>query len=321
VVDVAPGLAAAAVVAAAAFGAAQVIPLAGAPVLALALGIAVAALRRPAERLGPGLRLAMRHGLQLGIVVLGATMSLGHVVSVGGRTLPVMLGSLAAALAVAVVAGRLLGVGPRLQALIGIGTGICGASAIAAVATVVEVTEAELAYAVTTIFAFNLVAVVLFPAIGHALGLGQTAFGVWSGTAVNDTSSVVAVAYSYGHAAGAEAVIVKLTRTTMIVPVVAALAARHRDARVGWTGVIPWFLVWFALAAALRTAGAIPQQASGGLKDAAVVLLTVALAAVGLMTRLDHLRRAGSRPLLLGTVVWVAVAVSSLALQRATGIW
>ncbi|HET7043962.1 MAG TPA: putative sulfate exporter family transporter [Gaiellaceae bacterium] len=326
VASILPGLAAALAVAAVAWPLGRALPMLGAPVVALALGIAVAAVRRPGVRTAPGLAFSGRYVLQAAIVALGGTLSLGQVASVGRSTVPVMVGTLAIALAVAAVAGRLLGVPGRLRALVGVGTGICGASAIGAVSGIVRATEAEIAYAVSTIFVFNLVAVVLFPPLGHLLGLDQSAFGLWAGTAVNDTSSVVAAAYAYGDAAGVQAVIVKLTRTTMIVPIAAALA--FAVARLGggsqgvrWTKTVPWFLVWFAAAAALETAGAVPAAAADGLRQLAIVLTAVALGAIGLSTRLGELRRAGARPLLLGTLVWASVAVGSLVLQRLSGAW
>jgi uncharacterized integral membrane protein (TIGR00698 family) len=310
----APGLVAAVLVAAPALGVAVFLPLVGAPVLGLAFGIAVALVRRPSAHIQLGLRFTARVVLQLGIVALGATLSLGVVGSVGLRTLPVMLGTLAVALGVAVVAGRALGVPNPLRTLVGVGTGICGASAIAAVSGIIGAAEAEVAYAISTIFVFNIVAVVLFPPLGHLFGMSQSTFGLWAGTAINDTSSVVAAGYAYGSAAGAHAVVVKLTRTTMIVPIVLALALR-RGRGVTWRETIPWFLVAFTAAAALRTAGVVPESSTSALKHTAVVLVTVALAAIGLSTRVSALRRAGPRPLLLGLAVWCAVALTSLAIQ------
>jgi uncharacterized integral membrane protein (TIGR00698 family) len=321
----APGLAAAAAVAAVALPLGRLVPQAGAPVLGLALGVAVASTRRPQPSLALGLSFAGGTVLKAAVVALGATLSLGKVASVGRSSLPVMLGTLAAAFAVALLAGRLLHVPGRLATLVGVGTGICGASAIAAVSGIVGAAEAEIAYAVSTIFAFNLVAVVLFPPLGHLLGLGQSAFGLWAGTAINDTSSVVAAAYAFGSTAGSHAVVVKLTRTLMIVPVAAGLAyaASRRGERAPGLGrrVFPWFLLLFLAAAALRTAGAVPHSLDAPLRGVAVGLMTVALAAIGLSTRLGDLRRAGARPLLLGAFVWIGVAVTSLALQRATGRW
>lgn len=312
------GMLAAAALGAVAYPLGRAVPLIGPPVVALVLGIVVAAVRAPLPALRPGLAFSGKYVLQTALVVLGATLGLAQVASVGASTLPVMLGTLAAALAVAFVAGRALGIVGTLRALIGVGTGICGASAIAAVSGIVEASEAQIAYAVSTIFVFNLVAVVLFPPLGHLLGLSQSAFGVWAGTAVNDTSSVVAAAYAYGPTAGAHAVLVKLTRTTMIIPVAAALAA-VRASSTRWRKIVPWFLFWFVAAAGLHTLGVLPHAFVAVAGQLAVGLLCWALAAVGLSSRLGELRRAGGRPLLLGTLVWAAVAASSIALQFATG--
>jgi uncharacterized integral membrane protein (TIGR00698 family) len=322
----APGLTAAALVVGVAVPLGALVPSLGAPVIALALGITAAALRRPSPTLEPGLRVGSRAVLQAAIVVLGATLGLRAVASAGLQTLPVLAGTLTAALIATIAGAKLLGVPGRLRTLIGVGTGICGASAIAAVSGIVAATEAEIAYAVTTVFAFNLVAVLLFPTLGHLLGLGQSSFGLWAGTAVNDTSSVVAAAYAYGNAAGAHAVVVKLTRTLAILPVAGALALlsrRHSAGSVtpGWSKIIPWFLLWFVAASALDTAGVVPAVLQGALHEFAVVLIALALASIGLQTRVTDLGRAGHRPLLLGTLVWVAVATSSLGIQAATGAW
>jgi uncharacterized integral membrane protein (TIGR00698 family) len=232
-----------------------------------------------------------------------------------------MLGTLAVVLLAARVVGRALGVDSTMRTLVGVGTAICGASAIGAVSGIIAAAEAEIAYAISTIFAFNVVAVVLYPPLGHALGLGQPAFGLWAGTAVNDTSSVVAAAYAYGHTAGDVAVVTKLARTTMIVPIALALAVMHsrrsggvpRHART----LVPMFLLWFLAAAALHTLGFVPQTASHAAAWTASVLITVALAAIGLSTRLADLRGTGLRPLALGTVLWAVVGVTGLLLQRA----
>jgi len=299
---------------------AKIVPLLGAPVLALLLGLSVSLVRRPARGATPGIAFSSSVLLQLAIVLLGTGLGLGEIVRVGARSLPVMLGTLAVALIGAVVLGRLLAVSERLRTLIGVGTGICGASAIAAISGIVEATETEIAYAISTIFVFNLVAVVLFPPVGRLLHLSQHGFGLWAGTAVNDTSSVVAAAYAFGHAAGSQAVVVKLTRTTLIVPIALGLSllrARSPGRRTG--RLVPWFLVGFVLASALNTAGLVGAGAHRPLSDAALALITVALAGVGLASDLGRMRRTGVRPLALGGLLWVSVASVSLLLQAATG--
>jgi uncharacterized integral membrane protein (TIGR00698 family) len=314
-----PGLARAAAVALAAWLLAKVVPLLGAPVLAILLGLAVSAVRRPGRRDAPGIAFASSVLLQTAIVLLGSTLALGQIVRVGARSLPVMLGTLAVALVGAFVLGRLLAVSPRLRALIGVGTGICGASAIVAISGIVEATGAEIAYAISTIFVFNLVAVVLFPPLGRLFHLSQHGFGLWAGTAVNDTSSVVAAAYAFGHAAGSQAVVVKLTRTTLIVPIVLALSAlRARGAVSRPRPLVPRFLVLFVLASVLDTVGVVDAEARRALSDAALALITTALAGVGLAADIGAMRRTGMRPLVLGAILWVSVATVSLLLQWAT---
>ncbi|TQJ46307.1 YeiH family protein [Streptomyces sp. SLBN-115] len=321
-----PGLAVALVLAVVAMAVGERLPVLGGPVTAVVLGVLVAAVRRPAPRLTPGMRLAGKPVLQTGVALLGAQLSLTQVLHVGAGSLPVMIGSLAACLLAARVIGRRLGVGGDLRTLIGAGTGICGASAIAAVTPVIGAASAQVAYAISTIFLFNIAAVVVFPLVGHLIGMDPQVFGLFAGTAVNDMSSVVAVATAYGPGAVDDAVVVKLTRTLMIIPVclgLALLAGRRArsapSAPVRPAGLVPWFLVAFLLAAAANSAGLVPATAHPGLKELSVFLITVALSAVGLSTDLTALRRTGPRPLLLGACLWVVVSSSSLALQYAFG--
>jgi uncharacterized membrane protein YadS len=320
------------------------VPVIGGPVFGILLGIVAASLIRPGAVLRPGLATASKPVLQLSIVLLGATLSLGQVASVGLGSLPVMLGTLTVALLGVWILGRLLDVRGDAQLLIGIGTGICGASAIAATTAVIKPKEHQVAYAIGTIFTFNILAVLTFPALGHALGMSGHAFGLWAGTAVNDTSSVVAAAFSFGEGAGPYSVVVKLTRTLTLIPIVMVLAvwAARREARqaaettgsgatpaapargglwrsLPWKKIVPLFLVGFVAASALTTLGVIPHSWNGGLSTAGTFLITVALAGIGLSMRLAHMRQAGVRPLLLGAGLWILVAASSLGLQALTG--
>jgi uncharacterized integral membrane protein (TIGR00698 family) len=188
------------------------------------------------ERLVPGLKLASSRLLQCSVVILGAQLSLSTAIRVGLSSLPVMVGTLAACLGAAFLYGRMLGVIGDLRTLIGVGTGICGASAIAAISPVIEASSTDIAYAVSTIFLFNITAVLVFPIVGHALGMTQHAFGLFAGTAVNDTSSVVATATTYGNSAASYAVVVKLVRTLMIIPIcmgLSAVTARKKAASAG----------------------------------------------------------------------------------------
>jgi uncharacterized integral membrane protein (TIGR00698 family) len=286
--------------------------------------VLVASVLAPGDRWRPGLAVASRPVLQASIVVLGATLSVGRVVAVGVSSLPVMLGTLAVALGGAWLLGRWLRVPGTTTLLIGVGTAICGASAIAATQSVVRARDSTVAYAVGTIFVFNVVAVLAFPPLGHLLGLDPHAFGLWAGTAINDTSSVVAAGYAYGGDAGPYSVVVKLTRSLMIIPVVLVLAswsARHDGARerVSWFRLVPPFLVGFVLASVLTTVGVVPVSWHPALTALGTFLITTALAGIGLSMRIADLRRAGGRPLLLGACLWVLVGASSLGIQALTG--
>jgi uncharacterized integral membrane protein (TIGR00698 family) len=299
-----------------------VVPFLGAPALALLLGMGLRVRWTPDAAARRVLRFTSRTVLQASIVLLGATFGLGDVLRIGRGSLPLMLGTLVLALLAAWLVGRALRVDGTMQTLVGVGTAICGASAIGAVSGIVAATEGEIAYAISTIFVFNVVAVVLYPALGHLLGLSQHAFGLWSGTAVNDTSSVVAAAYAYGHAAGNVAVVTKLARTTMLVPIALGLALlRNRrtgdERRRPLRKLVPAFLGWFLLASAIHSTGVVSTAVSHGLAHTATLLITAALAAIGASTHVADMRRTGLRPLALGTVLWAVVGVSGLLLQHA----
>jgi uncharacterized integral membrane protein (TIGR00698 family) len=337
---VAPGLLLALLVAVVATALGRLVPIVGGPVFGIVLGVVAAAVipGLRAERWAAGYEVASKPVLQLSIVVLGTGLSLQEVLHVGGQSLPVMLGTLAVALSGAWLLGRRLGVRGDTQILIGVGTGICGASAIAATTAVIKAKQEQVAYAIGTIFTFNIAAVLLFPPIGHLLGMNQHSFGLWAGTAINDTSSVVAAAYGYGGDAGSYGLVVKLTRTLMLIPVVIVLAiltarkqaradaVRHGDTAAGfslrgmpWRKIVPLFLIGFVAAATLDTLGVIPVSWHPALAEFGTFLITTALAGIGLSMRLSVMRKAGTRPLLLGALLWIAVAGSSLGLQALTG--
>ncbi|GAC1420127.1 MAG: YeiH family protein [Candidatus Velthaea sp.] len=300
-------------------------PLIGAPVIAIVLGVAIRAYRPLPAALAPGVAFTGKKVLQAAIVVSGFSLSFLAVVHTGVTTLPVTLATIAVALILAPLLGRLLRVRGVLQTLIGVGTAICGASAIAAVSSVLEPDEEQMALAIATIFLYNVAAVLIFPPLGHLMSLGQMAFGVWAGTAINDTSSVVAAGYAYGADAGAHATIVKLTRATFILPIVGAIAVMHARAvhshgtKVPWMSIVPWFIVWFLGAALINTTGVVPVTWHDGITAVAAFLIAMALAAIGLQTNFVRLIHAGARPLALGFCLWVAVAVTSLIVQHATG--
>lgn len=320
------GLALATAVAFVALFAGRTVPLIGGPVFGIVFGMLVRNLLSPGATFEPGIQFTAKYVLQWSIIALGAGLSLDQVAHTGLSSLAVTAVTVTAAGLTAWGLGRLLGVGGRLRLLIGVGTAICGGSAIAAVAPIVKPDNHETAFAISTIFLFNVAAVLLFPPLGHWLHLSDSGFGMWAGTAINDTSSVVAAGYSYSKDAGDYATIVKLTRATLIIPICLVLASiaawrekQNSNGSFRLMRVFPWFILWFLVASGLRTAGMIPADLQPWIREAAEFLIIVALSAIGLSSNLRRMGATGVRPVVLGLGVWMAVSVSSLAVQYAMG--
>ncbi|OPX43295.1 hypothetical protein CLHUN_28430 [Ruminiclostridium hungatei] len=305
-------------------------PIVGAPVFGIVLGILINNLAGKPAWVETGVRFAAKKLLQYSIILLGAGLSLAQVWKTGRESLCVMLVTLSVSAISAWVFGKLLKIPGRLTALIGVGTAICGGSAIAAVSPVIEADEKEVAYSISTIFFFNIVAVLIFPPLGHLLGFSDKAFGLWTGTAINDTSSVVAAGYAFSRTAGEYATIVKLTRTTMIIPVSLLFAAitllRKRGAaktsdkvNYSFIKIFPWFIVGFLALSLLNTLSIISAAAACRLSAAGKFLIVVALSAVGLGSDFREMLKTGFKPILLGLLVWLCVAAASIGVQYFTG--
>jgi uncharacterized integral membrane protein (TIGR00698 family) len=302
------------------------VPLVGAPIFAIAIGVTLTNLAGGA-RLTTPLRIKDISGtaLRAGIILLGATLNLTDVVQTGGSSLWLLALTMTVGLAFALLVGRAMSVQWRIRCLIGIGTTICGGSAIAALAPVIRAKSEEIAYSISVIFFFNMLAVIIFPGIGHALHLSDDGFGLWAGTAVNDTSAVVAAGFAFSKAAGAYATIVKLTRTTLIIPLVLAFGllmpfidpaeqGKKTDLGERLKKSVPWFILWFVVASLLNTLGLVGPYAPT-IQTWARFVMVVALAAVGLQGHWRAFAGAGLRPLLLGMGTWAAVAITSLGVQ------
>lgn len=298
----------------------QQMPLVGGPVFAILLGLLLSNVIPLPTTSRPGIAFCSKKILQLAIVLLGGAMSLLKVYETGARSLTVMLVTLAIALIVAWLLGRILKVDRKLTSLVGVGTGICGGSAIAAIAPIIEADDDEIAFSISTVFLFNVIAVVVFPLLGHLMHMTPDGFGIWAGTAINDTSSVVAAAFSYSQVSGEVATITKLARTTMIVPIALAFAfvaaRRSTDTDFHVSRVIPWFVFGFLGMALLNTFGVLgPTPPLFG--TAGKFAITIALAGVGLGANMRKIIKTGPRPILLGLLVWIAVATASLLVQSA----
>jgi uncharacterized integral membrane protein (TIGR00698 family) len=311
--------------------------------IAILLGLYVGNAFPLSKEIRAGAKFALQRLLRLGIILLGLRLSLQDVAATGLTALMLVVICISAALTLAYFAGRLFKVTPKLAALIGIGTAICGNTAIVATAPILEADEEEMGFAVATITLFGMLAVLLYPLAGHWIGLSDRAFGLWAGTAVNDTSQVVAVGAMYSELSLDVATIVKLTRNTLMAPLMVLFGLFYSHglkkemsakaavaSRFNWKKLVPGFVLGFLLMALIRTlgvaAGILPQSVSnpGDLQAAASFLKSVdevskflilmALTGVGLNTDLTSLRRMGIKPLIVGTCVAFVLAVISLSL-------
>jgi uncharacterized integral membrane protein (TIGR00698 family) len=302
----------------------QTYPIIGGPVFGILLGIIAASFKRPAS-VENGIRFTGKKILQYSIILLGFEMNLFHVLNIGAKSFSVMIFTLLTAFLVAYLVGKMLRLDFTTTTLIGAGTAICGGSAIAAVAPVIEAKDKDIAFSISTIFLFNILAVFIFPFLGHYWGLSDTGFGMWAGTAINDTSSVVAAGYSYSNAAGSYATIVKLTRALMIVPVClffAFLMTRRKtnNSSVQMAKIFPWFILWFVVASIINTVGVLPDAVSHSLGSIGKFAIILAMSAIGLNTNIKTLLSNGLRPIALGLACWFAVAFVSLIIQNITGL-
>lgn len=303
--------------------------LIGGPVFGIFFGILIGMIfKKPVFE--KGINFTSKMILQYSIILLGFEMNLFSVIRVGSQSLFIMLFTLFSAFLTAYFVGKRLKIPGKLAILIGVGTSICGGSAIAATAPVIEAEEKEVAQSISTIFLFNIIAVFIFPALGRLIGLSDAGFGVWAGTAINDTSSVVAAGVAWSETAGTGtalemATIVKLTRTLMIVPITLVLAVYTSKKKAGshqnnfhFVKIFPWFVIGFLLAAVLFTFTGIPESFAHGLSETGKFMIVMAMAAIGLNTNLKNMLKGGVKPILLGSICWAAVSIASLAAQWAT---
>lgn len=316
----------------------------GGPVFAILIGmvLALAVPARAGEPLQRGVKFTSKKILQYAVILLGFGLNLAQIAQVGATSLPIIVSTITTSLVVAFVLCRALKIPGRISTLIGVGSSICGGSAIAATAPVIDADDEEIAQAISVIFLFNVIAALVFPTLGGMLGLTNEGFGLFAGTAVNDTSSVTAAAAAWdGMHPGANtldaATIVKLTRTLAIIPITLALAfwqmrlARRAASAGEGAGeaagtfdlkkIFPFFILFFVLASVVTTVFALPAAVTAPIKELSKFFIVMAMAAIGFNTNIVKLVRTGGKPILMGLACWVAIACVSLGMQHVLGIW
>ena len=302
----------------------------GASVIALFLGMILNHFWKP-EIFNAGIRFTSKKVLKFAIILLGASLSVNVILSVGKLSLVVMLFTLLTCFGGGYFIGKALKINWKLSNLISAGTGICGGSAIAAIAPVIEAEDSDIAYAMSATFLFDMAMIVLFPIMGRMLGLDDMAYGLWAGTAVNDTSSVVAAGYAFSEGAGDFATMVKLTRTLSIIPTVLVFSLIHLRLkrkqssevvyrRVNLLNLFPWFILGFLALAALNSIGIIPSGVSAMAKNVSKFLMVAALGAIGLNTSFRDMKKSGINPMIHGFIISALVVVVAIFVEWCMGL-
>ena len=312
----------------------NLLPVVGGPVFSILLGMAAAAFIRDKSRFNPGVSFTSKKILQAAVVLLGFGMDLAVVARTGLQSLPIILSTISISLLVAFVLYKVMKTPSKISTLIGVGSSICGGSAIAATAPVIEADDEEIAQSISVVFLFNVVAALIFPTLGGLLGLSDYGFGLFAGTAVNDTSSVTAAASAWDVLHGSNtldiAAVVKLTRTLAIIPITLALAfyraAKNKNAgtKVRIQKIFPVFILFFLLASLVTTFCAslgVSAAVFSPLKVLSKFLIVMAMAAIGLNTNIQKLVKNGGKAILIGLCCWISIAVMSLLMQHLLKIW
>ena len=313
------------------------IHLIGGAVIAMFLGMVVNYFIGKNTVLAPCVKFTSTKLLKFAIILLGLSLNINTILQVGKMSLVVMLFTLATCFGGGYFIGKALGLNWKLSNLISAGTGICGGSAIAAIAPTIDAEDSDVAYAMSATFLFDMAMIVLFPIMGRAIGMTAEAFGIWAGTAVNDTSSVVATGYAFSEAAGDYATMVKLTRTLSIIPTVLTFAQiqmnlkRREAAKNGaegkeiaanfsFTKIFPWFILGFLAMSIVASVFTIPANVVSMTKSASKFLMVCALAAIGLNTSFKDMKKSGIRPMLHGFIISALVVIVALLVEIMLGI-
>ena len=313
------------------------IHLIGGAVIAMFIGMIVNHFIGKNSFFASGIKFTSKKILKFAIILLGLSLNINTILHVGKMSLVVMIFTLATCFGGGYFIGKALGLNWKLSNLISAGTGICGGSAIAAIAPTIDADDSDVAYAMSATFLFDMAMIVLFPIMGRAIGMSAEAFGIWAGTAVNDTSSVVATGYAFSEAAGDFATMVKLTRTLSIIPTVLTFALiqmslkRKEAIKSGknekeiktnfrFTKIFPWFILGFLAMSIVASIFTIPTEVVTTTKSASKFLMVCALAAIGLNTSFKDMKKSGIKPMIHGFIISALVVIVALVVEIALGI-
>lgn len=314
-------------------------PIIGGPIIAIILGMIIAVFWKRRENFDEGISFTSKYVLQAAVVLLGFGLNLNVILATGIQSLPIIVGTIATALIVAYVMKRILNMEKNSAILIGVGSSICGGSAIAATAPVINADDEEVAQSISVIFFFNVLAAIIFPMLGKMLGFSTVRgdpFGIFAGTAINDTSSVTAAAATWDNMWGLgsqtldKAATVKLTRTLAIIPITLALSLitqrqnNFSGEKFSLKRALPLFVVLFVVASIITTicvSFGLDANLFMPLKELSKFFIIMAMAAIGLNTDIVKLVKSGGKPITLGFTCWIAITVVSLLLQKFLGIW
>lgn len=319
----------------------KLMPIVGGPVFAILLGMTITFFIKGKfkEQVSAGVTFTSKKILQYAVILLGFGLNLASIVQVGAQSLPIIVATITTSLVISFVLYKLMKAPSKISTLIGVGSSICGGSAIAATAPVIDADDEEIAQSISVIFLFNILAALIFPTLGGLLGLSNEGFALFAGTAVNDTSSVTAAASSWdGMHPGANtldgATIVKLTRTLAIIPITLCLAfyrtrkAKKQSAgsetKVSLKKIFPFFIIFFVLASVITTVSVslgVPNSFFSPLKELSKFFIIMAMAAIGLNTNIVKLIKSGAKPIFMGFCCWVGISAVSLVMQHILGIW
>lgn len=291
---------------------------------AIVVGALLANTVRIPAVLAPGITFSSKNLLRLAVGLLGLRLGLAQVASVGVKGLVVVLVAVASTFAVTIWLSRRFGLSRTLGTIIAAGTSICGAAAVVAVAGVIDPKEEETAVGVGTVTALGTVAMLSYPLIGRLFGMSADAFGLWAGASIHEVAQVVAAAFAFDPANAVEtATVVKLGRVLTLAPIAVMLSLAFRNRREGGAAKVspvPWFVALFIAMVVVRSVGVLPEHLVKSLVTADTMLLTVAMAGLGLDLRWAKVRAAGVRPLYVAAIASLFMAVSTLALVRVLGV-